>query len=278
MLLHRTSYSVPDRAAEYCDECVCLCVCVCVCLSAIISSQSGAAFSCPAISCLAFSASPQWGSHAALGLVRRNTRRRQRTLGTTSCSQGLLSSQSGLLQQTGRSGCVTCVEYLTSCLRIISLHIIYSDKKLACAYSIYPAGNSVGGVCGLRLPSCLDAVVLYTTRLWLHRFAVSNVSHTSYNTHGESCSCLLLTSSSSKHSLLCAHLSNSDSSSPMSGTSSIGSVGSPLSSSITHSCFHFGLKKPSFSANPSLCSLPFLPQDWLHEFPALFTDRPTLWA
>ena len=41
----------------------------------------------------------QRGSHAALGLARRNTRCRQRTLRTTSYSQGLL----------GRSG---CVEYL----------------------------------------------------------------------------------------------------------------------------------------------------------------------
>jgi len=32
MLLHRTSYSAPDRAAEYCDECVCLCVCLCFCV------------------------------------------------------------------------------------------------------------------------------------------------------------------------------------------------------------------------------------------------------
>jgi len=32
----------------------------------------------------------QRGSHAALGLARRNTRCRQRTLGTTSCSHGLL--------------------------------------------------------------------------------------------------------------------------------------------------------------------------------------------
>ena len=32
----------------------------------------------------------QRGSHAALGLARRNTRCRQRTLGATSCSQGLL--------------------------------------------------------------------------------------------------------------------------------------------------------------------------------------------
>jgi len=41
----------------------------------------------------------QRGSHAALGLARRNTRCRQRTLGNTSCSQSLL----------GRSG---RVEYL----------------------------------------------------------------------------------------------------------------------------------------------------------------------
>jgi len=32
MLLHRTSYFAPDRAAEYCDECVCLCVCLCFCV------------------------------------------------------------------------------------------------------------------------------------------------------------------------------------------------------------------------------------------------------
>jgi len=30
--------------------------------------------------------------------------------------------------------------------------------------------------------------------------------------------------------------------------------------------------KPSFSANPSQCSLPSLLQDWLHGFPGLFTD------
>ena len=30
--------------------------------------------------------------------------------------------------------------------------------------------------------------------------------------------------------------------------------------------------KPSFSADPSHRSLPFLPQDWLHGFPGLFTD------
>ena len=36
----------------------------------------------------------QWGWHAALCLARRNTRCRQRTLGTTSCSQGLLGRRS----------------------------------------------------------------------------------------------------------------------------------------------------------------------------------------
>ena len=44
----------------------------------------------------------QWGSHAALGLARRNTRCRQQTLGTTSCSQGLL-------RLYGRSGRVEYV-------------------------------------------------------------------------------------------------------------------------------------------------------------------------
>jgi len=44
------------------------------------------------------------------------------------------------------------------------------------------------------------------------------------------------------------NLSNSDSPSPMSGTSSIGSIDSPLSSSITHHSF-IPVLKPSFSAN-----------------------------
>ena len=45
----------------------------------------------------------QWGSHSALGLARRYTRCRQRMLGSTSCSQGLL----------GHSG---RVEYLWRCV------------------------------------------------------------------------------------------------------------------------------------------------------------------
>ena len=55
-----------------------------------------------------------------------------------------------------------------------------------------------------------------------------------------------------------------------SGTSSVSSVDSPLSSPITPSLFP-GLK-PSFAANPSHRSLPFLLQDWLHGFPWPFTD------
>ena len=69
-------------------------------------------------------------------------------------------------------------------------------------------------------------------------------------------------------------LSNSASPSCMSGTSSIGSIDSPLSSSIRPSPLHSstpGLKL-SFSANPSHHSLPFLLLDWLHGFPGLFTD------
>jgi len=54
------------------------------------------------------------------------------------------------------------------------------------------------------------------------------------------------------------------------GSSSIGSIDSPLSSSVTPLSFP-GLK-PSFSANPSHRSLPFLLQDWLHGFPGVFTD------
>ena len=56
-----------------------------------------------------------------------------------------------------------------------------------------------------------------------------------------------------------------------SGTSSIGFIDSPLSSSITPSLSHSRLK-PSFSANPSHCSLSFLLRDWLHGFPKLLTD------
>ena len=56
------------------------------------------------------------------------------------------------------------------------------------------------------------------------------------------------------------NLSISDIPCLMSGTSSMGSVDSPLSSSITPSLFHSRLK-PSFSANPSHGSLPFLLHD-----------------
>ena len=65
------------------------------------------------------------------------------------------------------------------------------------------------------------------------------------------------------------NLSNSDSPNPLSGTSSVGSIDSPLSSSITPSLFHFHSSTLP-SANPSHRSLPFL-QDWLHGFPRLFT-------
>ena len=115
-------------SAEYCDERVCLCVFVC--LSAIISPKLYVRSS-PICACFLWpwlgpalklrisgfmndvifahkligcsTSPPGWGSeahtYADLSLVRRNTRCRQRTLGTTSCSQGLL----------GRSG---RVEYL----------------------------------------------------------------------------------------------------------------------------------------------------------------------
>jgi len=66
------------------------------------------------------------------------------------------------------------------------------------------------------------------------------------------------------------NLSNSESPNYLSGTSSIGSIDSPLSSSITPHSFIPGLKH-SFSANPSHCSLPFLLRDWLHGFSGLFT-------
>jgi len=53
---------------------------------------------------------------------------------------------------------------------------------------------------------------------------------------------------------------------PVSGTFSISSIDLPLSSSITPRL------QPSFSANPSHRSLPFLLQNWLRGFPRLFTD------
>ena len=71
----------------------------------------------------------------------------------------------------------------------------------------------------------------------------------------------------------CTNLSNCDSSSSLSGTSSIGPIDSPLSSSIILLVFHSKLK-PSFSANPSHSNLPFLLQDWLNTFPGLYIDTP----
>ena len=122
----------PYRGPEYCDERVC----VCACLSAIISSSifikffmlhtygrghldaarssSGGVMTCYVFTVLWMTSYLQYAeaarrrrqaeergshSHAGLGLARRNTCCRQRTLGTISCRQGLL----------GRSG---RVEYL----------------------------------------------------------------------------------------------------------------------------------------------------------------------
>ena len=67
------------------------------------------------------------------------------------------------------------------------------------------------------------------------------------------------------------NLSNSASPSSLSGTSSIGSFDSPLSSSIIPSLFHSRLKTFLFckSFPPRL---PFLLQDLLHGSPGLFTD------
>ena len=62
----------------------------------------------------------------------------------------------------------------------------------------------------------------------------------------------------------------SDSPSPMNGTSSIGSIDSPFSSSITLHSFIPGLKS-SFSTTTSHRNLLFLLQDWLHRFPGLFS-------
>ena len=124
-------YSAPDREAKYCDERVCLCVFVCprsylqnctpifatfFCLlaMAVARSYSGGVvihYLFPVLWMMSYlhiswgcsTSPPGCGSeadmYAVLGLARRNTRCRQRTLRTTSCSQGLL----------GRSG---RVEYL----------------------------------------------------------------------------------------------------------------------------------------------------------------------
>jgi len=72
--------------------------------------------------------------------------------------------------------------------------------------------------------------------------------------------------------LFFALISPIDSLSSSSGTSSIGSIDSPLSSSITPHSFIPGLK-PSFSAKPSHLSLPFLLPDRFHGFHGLFSDN-----
>jgi len=45
---------------------------------------------------------------------------------------------------------------------------------------------------------------------------------------------------------------------------------------MMHITLSFQAQKPSFSANPSHRSLPFLLQDRLHELPGLFTDTSEL--
>jgi len=45
----------------------------------------------------------QWGSYAALGLACRNIRCRQRMLGTTSCSRGLIGHRCAQVATVGRS-------------------------------------------------------------------------------------------------------------------------------------------------------------------------------
>jgi len=88
--------------------------------------------------------------------------------------------------------------------------------------------------------------------VWSHGLRKGD-EHPTYTLHGVWHSRLL----SIKHR---TNLSNLDSPSSLSCTSSIGSINSPLSSSITPSLFHSRLKH-SFSANPSHRSLPFLLQD-----------------
>ena len=119
---------------------VCVCVCVCVCLS-VISSELHVRSS-PIFAHVTYGRASvllwrlsgtlrisglvddvifthklrlldvaarlrQRGSHAALSLARRNTRCRQRTLGTTSCTQGLLG-RSGRVEYLWHHVCPYC--------------------------------------------------------------------------------------------------------------------------------------------------------------------------
>ena len=109
-------------------ERVCL---VCACLSACLwmTSHLHTSWGCSTSVRLR-----QWGSHAALGTARKNTRCRQRTLGATSC----------------RSHWVYWI-FMTSCLHIMSLRIQRQENDDVCLkYS--PGGNTGGGVCGQWLP------------------------------------------------------------------------------------------------------------------------------
>jgi len=133
-------YCAPDGGAEYCDEPVCLCVFVCLrsylrndtsdlhlifvlvtygCSSVLLWRRSDmlpisafvndVIFAHRLIGCS--TSPPGWGSeahtYAALGLARRNTRCRQRTLGTTSCSQSLLG-RSGRVEYLWHRACTWC--------------------------------------------------------------------------------------------------------------------------------------------------------------------------
>ena len=137
-------YSAPDRGVEYCDERVCL-------SSSIMSSRliftkffvhvthgrrsvllwrlSDMLHTFSFMDDVIFAHNlrlldvaarlRQRGSLAALGLACRNRRCRLRTLGTTSCSQGLLG-RSGRVEYIWHHVCIQCP-------------CVYSDKKMTCA-------------------------------------------------------------------------------------------------------------------------------------------------
>ena len=134
LLLFKKRFVTPpsDRGAEYCDERVCLCVFVCprsylrnytsdlhqfLCVLPIAVARSSGGTAIRYVFPVLWMTSYLRIPYAALSLARRNTRCRQRTLGTTSCSQGLL----------GRIGRVEL--FMTSRLRVVYLCIIATSLK-----------------------------------------------------------------------------------------------------------------------------------------------------
>jgi len=113
MFLLVPDYPVPDKRLLKAVVCVCVCACVRVCVRACVRACVCVCIgdhifeiTCPILTkflymsylhiswgCSTVDVAARlklWGSHAALSLVRRNTRCRQRTLWTTFCSQILV--------------------------------------------------------------------------------------------------------------------------------------------------------------------------------------------